>query len=155
MWNFRFSRRRVWRWLVFWDVASCSLVETDRRSTGAYCLHHQCAASQKTVIFECELDRPWDRTTCRPVTHGTAVKTAPWRAPHPIWQNSDTECSFSEVSCVRDEMWVERVWVKCLTVLPLSTRFRQTCVWNSVNECYNESWCIVVGNWLFRSEILI
>jgi hypothetical protein len=26
---------------VFWDVAPCSLVEIDRRFTGAYCLHHQ------------------------------------------------------------------------------------------------------------------
>jgi hypothetical protein len=26
---------------VFWDVAPCSLVETDRRFRGAYCLHHQ------------------------------------------------------------------------------------------------------------------
>jgi hypothetical protein len=25
----------------FWDVAPCSLVETDRRFKGAYCLHHQ------------------------------------------------------------------------------------------------------------------
>jgi hypothetical protein len=25
---------------VFWDVAQCSLVETDRRFGGAYCLHH-------------------------------------------------------------------------------------------------------------------
>jgi hypothetical protein len=27
--------------IVFWDVASCSLVEIDRRFRGAYCLHHQ------------------------------------------------------------------------------------------------------------------
>jgi hypothetical protein len=26
---------------VFWDVASCRLVDTDQRSRGAYCLHHQ------------------------------------------------------------------------------------------------------------------
>jgi hypothetical protein len=26
---------------VFWDVAPCSLVETDRRFRGAYCLYHQ------------------------------------------------------------------------------------------------------------------
>jgi hypothetical protein len=26
---------------IFWDVASCSLVEIERRFTGAYCLHHQ------------------------------------------------------------------------------------------------------------------
>jgi hypothetical protein len=26
---------------VFWDVAPCSLVDTDRRFRGAYCLHHQ------------------------------------------------------------------------------------------------------------------
>jgi hypothetical protein len=39
VWDFRFSRRRVWR-TVFWDVP-CSLVETDRRFRGAYCLDHQ------------------------------------------------------------------------------------------------------------------
>jgi hypothetical protein len=26
---------------VFWDVAPCSLVDTDGRFRGAYCLHHQ------------------------------------------------------------------------------------------------------------------
>jgi hypothetical protein len=26
---------------VFWDVASCGLVDTDRRFRDAYCLHHQ------------------------------------------------------------------------------------------------------------------
>jgi hypothetical protein len=26
---------------VFWDVAPCSLVEIDRRFTGAYCLHYE------------------------------------------------------------------------------------------------------------------
>jgi hypothetical protein len=26
---------------VFWDVAQCNPVETDRRFRGAYCLHHQ------------------------------------------------------------------------------------------------------------------
>jgi hypothetical protein len=26
---------------VFWDVATCSLVEIDRRFKGAYCLHQQ------------------------------------------------------------------------------------------------------------------
>jgi hypothetical protein len=25
----------------FWDVASCGLVEINRRFEGAYCLHHQ------------------------------------------------------------------------------------------------------------------
>jgi hypothetical protein len=39
-WDFRFSRRRIWRWLVFCDVVPCSLVETDRSSRGAYCLQH-------------------------------------------------------------------------------------------------------------------
>jgi hypothetical protein len=27
--------------IVFWDVALCSPVETDRRFRGAYCFHHQ------------------------------------------------------------------------------------------------------------------
>jgi hypothetical protein len=26
---------------ILWDVARCSLVETDRRFRGAHCLHHQ------------------------------------------------------------------------------------------------------------------
>jgi hypothetical protein len=26
---------------VFWDVAPCSLIDTDRHFRGAYCLHHQ------------------------------------------------------------------------------------------------------------------
>jgi hypothetical protein len=26
---------------IFWDIAPCSLVETDRRCRGAYCLNHQ------------------------------------------------------------------------------------------------------------------
>jgi hypothetical protein len=38
-WGVRFSRQRVWRWLVFWDVAACSLVEIYRRFRGAYFLH--------------------------------------------------------------------------------------------------------------------
>jgi hypothetical protein len=40
-WGLRFSRRRVWRWLVFWVVAPCSLVEVYCRFTGACCLHYQ------------------------------------------------------------------------------------------------------------------
>jgi hypothetical protein len=40
-WGFRFSRQRVYRWLVFWDAASCSLVEVYQRFKSAYCLHHQ------------------------------------------------------------------------------------------------------------------
>jgi hypothetical protein len=31
---------------LFWDVASYSLVSTDRRFRGAYCLHHQGDAGQ-------------------------------------------------------------------------------------------------------------
>jgi hypothetical protein len=26
---------------AFWDIASCSLTEVDRRFRGAYCQHHQ------------------------------------------------------------------------------------------------------------------
>jgi hypothetical protein len=36
---------------AFWDSASCSLVEADRRFVGAYCLHHQGARPQEDVIF--------------------------------------------------------------------------------------------------------
>jgi len=38
MWDFRFSRWRVWRWEPS-DIAPCSLVEVDRRFRGAYFLH--------------------------------------------------------------------------------------------------------------------
>jgi hypothetical protein len=42
VWDYRFSRRRVWRWqTALWDIAPCSLVEVDRRFKGAYCLHYQ------------------------------------------------------------------------------------------------------------------
>jgi hypothetical protein len=27
--------------LSFWDIASCGLIEVDRRFKGAYCLHHR------------------------------------------------------------------------------------------------------------------
>jgi hypothetical protein len=40
---------------VFWDVALYSLVETDRRFRGAYCIHYQGrlhgTTPQKAVIF--------------------------------------------------------------------------------------------------------
>jgi succinate dehydrogenase/fumarate reductase cytochrome b subunit len=32
---------------VFWDVAPCSLVETDKRFRGACCLHHQVNGGRK------------------------------------------------------------------------------------------------------------
>jgi hypothetical protein len=55
---------------IFWDIASCILVEIDRRFGDAYCLHHHGdnlkrlsvfarlhgAASQKTVIFVQDID---------------------------------------------------------------------------------------------------
>jgi hypothetical protein len=40
VWDFRFSRQRVWG-LVFWDIAPCSHIEVHTRLRGAYCLHHQ------------------------------------------------------------------------------------------------------------------
>jgi hypothetical protein len=46
-WDFRFSRRRVWRWLssgmrmtAFSDISPCSL-DVTRRFRGAYCLHNK------------------------------------------------------------------------------------------------------------------
>jgi hypothetical protein len=38
-WDFRFSRWRVWRWLVFWDAVSCSVLKIDRRFRGTHCRH--------------------------------------------------------------------------------------------------------------------
>jgi hypothetical protein len=36
------SNPRKIKMTVFWDLAPCSLVETNRRFRDAYCLHHQC-----------------------------------------------------------------------------------------------------------------
>jgi hypothetical protein len=52
-WDFRFSRRWVWIWLS--AEMLYSVVDTDRRFRGAYCLHHQgialhVPASQKVQI---------------------------------------------------------------------------------------------------------
>jgi hypothetical protein len=56
---------------VLWDVAPCSLVETDRRFRGAYCLHHQGrsvsirlhgSTFQKTAIFMLVAVRTWNHT---------------------------------------------------------------------------------------------
>jgi hypothetical protein len=45
-------------WLVFWDVAPCSLIDTDRRFRGAYCLHHQGSRSKNlNYIFA---SRSWN-----------------------------------------------------------------------------------------------
>jgi hypothetical protein len=41
MWDFRFSRRRAWRWQPSGFAAPCSLVEVFRRFRDAFCLHHQ------------------------------------------------------------------------------------------------------------------
>jgi hypothetical protein len=35
---------------VFWDVAPCSMVDTDRRFRVAYCVNHQ-GTALKSVIF--------------------------------------------------------------------------------------------------------
>jgi hypothetical protein len=37
---------------VFWDAVPRGLVEIDQRFRDAYCLHHQGATTQKTVIFK-------------------------------------------------------------------------------------------------------
>jgi hypothetical protein len=47
-WDFRFSQRQV---AVFWDVASCSLVDSDQRFRGAYCLHHQGNDGGSTLLW--------------------------------------------------------------------------------------------------------
>jgi hypothetical protein len=35
---------------VFWDIASCTLVEIDQRFGGTYCLHHQGNHHQTTWL---------------------------------------------------------------------------------------------------------
>jgi hypothetical protein len=37
--------------VVFWDVALCSLVDTDGCSRGACCLHHQVGLSQRKLVI--------------------------------------------------------------------------------------------------------
>jgi hypothetical protein len=39
-WDFRFSRRRVWRWLPSEMLRRLLFVDTDRRFSSASCLHH-------------------------------------------------------------------------------------------------------------------
>jgi hypothetical protein len=34
----------------FWDTAPCSLAGVDRRSTGAYCLHHRPDGGDRTHL---------------------------------------------------------------------------------------------------------
>jgi hypothetical protein len=36
---------------IFWFVVPCSLVEAYQHFRGAFCLHHQNTATQKTAIF--------------------------------------------------------------------------------------------------------
>jgi hypothetical protein len=50
MWHFTFSRRRVWRWQAFWDIALCNLVEIDRRFRDTYCLYHQGCQSRNNFF---------------------------------------------------------------------------------------------------------
>jgi hypothetical protein len=40
-WDFRFLRRRLWRWLIFWGVALFSLVEVFRRYRSSCWLPYQ------------------------------------------------------------------------------------------------------------------
>jgi hypothetical protein len=72
--DLRFSRRRI-ELAVFWNVAPCSLVDTDRRFRGSYGLNHHPyggskllkrrsvstrvhgGTSQKTTIFVISIDR--------------------------------------------------------------------------------------------------
>jgi hypothetical protein len=37
---------------VFWDVALCSVAETDQRSWGAFCLHYQVLIMKAENTFE-------------------------------------------------------------------------------------------------------
>jgi hypothetical protein len=42
LWDFRFSRRCIWRRLkIFWNIAQCNLAEIRRRFRGSYSLHHK------------------------------------------------------------------------------------------------------------------
>jgi hypothetical protein len=53
---------------VFWDVAMCSLVHSDRNFKGVYCLHHQdlvwtCIGCLLTRVFDMQWFHFWD-TPC-------------------------------------------------------------------------------------------
>jgi hypothetical protein len=42
---------------VFWHIAPCSLVETDRCSSGTYCLHHQGNSPRRNVPADSHLQK--------------------------------------------------------------------------------------------------
>jgi hypothetical protein len=52
--SYRIQTRR--KLTVFWDVASCSLVETDRRFRGAYCHHHRGEAARENAEAGINID---------------------------------------------------------------------------------------------------
>jgi hypothetical protein len=41
----------VWRWVFLWDTVPCSLIDTDRRFRGTYCLHDQADSSAIVIVF--------------------------------------------------------------------------------------------------------
>lgn len=67
-WDFRFSWRRVWRWLVFWDIAPCCLVGVYWRFRDLCCILHQGDVSEyfgfpqsaiiREIIFP-NINVPW------------------------------------------------------------------------------------------------
>jgi hypothetical protein len=60
---------------VFWDVAQCSLVKTDRRFLGVYCLHHQGDESHRST-FHCSSSHssPWRQAYIIPLSSTTRLQ---------------------------------------------------------------------------------
>jgi hypothetical protein len=67
---------------VFRDIAPCSLLDIDRRFTGAYCHHHRSVStrlhgttSQKTAIFNNDVMCVVEGPIWHPVAHGFLAKS--------------------------------------------------------------------------------
>jgi hypothetical protein len=51
MWYIKYTQNLYLKTVVFWDVAPCSLVETDWSLRGACCLHHRGSEGQNRLAF--------------------------------------------------------------------------------------------------------
>jgi hypothetical protein len=81
---------------VFWDVAPCSPVETDRRFRGSYCLHHQ--------------GHEWWRQQS-PL--GVYTTQQPWRQSYSYSPPWEPEISPSFILFKRDSVHLSRYYQDC------------------------------------------
>jgi hypothetical protein len=109
---------------VFRDVAACSLVDTDRRFRGAYCLQYQGAASQKTAIFMLVamktsnltiMDAVCVKRVCLLVKSLISTRTSICCRFGPIWAAGHCHYKYPGQACVTvhssravlDEIWIQ------------------------------------------------